>query len=1367
MQGRHGPCGNRRVLTPAMPGKGGFFRFLSGACLALLLCSAPPALFALTIPAGDLAPLGNPDGELDAADYLILQRFILGTLTPTPEQHLIADVAPLGNPDGELNVGDLVVLMRAIHGQIELPPVYLGPDAPVFTVSSGITHANPYTLTGVAEAGREVRLYLNGVLYASTTASGIDGGFEFRLVLRDGENPLYAVVVDAGQEGTASELIVLNYVNDAPRSQSGVIAEDTVWTPGVVPEPYVITSTLTVAPGATLTLVPGTVLRFAAGAALQIEGAVIAVGDPAAPIRFTAEAVNPVPGNWSGIQVRAGSQNTRLENVIVEYASNGITVDATNLIVRDCTVQSFASGFGNYGVGYINGSTGSIENCTIDNQGAVGNNNSRGIYVGSDAQPDVKGNRIRNNRIGILIEQSAPWIFGNTVSNNSWGILLLEGARALINGQNIITDNYSAGLQFEGGATEFPQCIVNGNSILNNRWNVYTVSYDYVGDQDVVVDNNWWGSDSPSVISSGIWDFKNLPEMAPVVKVAPFLDGPGGQPVSDEFLSGRATESVELVDGQTYTVLGAYVLDADVPLTVQPGTRIELASGALIYAAGGVSVQGEDDSPAVFTSTGDIGQLSLGWGLFMTGGSEVSISHAVFENLFIATTFNDAVVSVTDSRYSNNERVAIELHRSGTGFIGDNDISGFRRGGSSVGIRSSSDNISIERNNIAGMDVGLALNAGSPAVRENTITGTMFGVSLYAPCCVGVFNPVITNGNTITGNDYGIYSQNVYAGIIAVNGNNIHDNGWNYYKIQSTVIEDATGNWWGTSVESEVTASISAQAVGTVTYVPFLAGPIPVAPHLNAGVPLTTSSVHTVTGTAQPGTQVRLYVNAVAQTAVGVTPEKTFSGQVSLSEGINAIHAESFNLATTSSPSVAVTVTLDTNPPVITLTAPSSGTRMNTNPTFIGTLSEPTILEIDGERVTVGADNTFSHGPIVLVEGSNEIELRATDLAGHVTTLTVGLDLDTTPPADPDVGLVTFGPLSGGTVTVIGSPGSAEPGAEVHVANARTGAVSTAIADAQGAFGLAIAAEPGDTLTLVATDDLGNQTAWHQMTVPGTPLALAIGTTNPIDGATVTAAQIAVSGDFQGPEGTGITIAGHPAIVHSGRFVVSNIALVPGLNVVDITATAPDGSTVSHTMSLTRTVDAIPFSVSVSPEAGDVPYAGRLMLSNETRQPMQLVEIDLEDDGNFESSFQNLNYETIWWNIWYTTPGLHRGRIRVVDFTGAAYEMTFGVMAQDAIGVQAGLRAMYRHAMTALRAGNIAGALNRFVGTSRQRYETIFNSLGSNLSDAVDALGDIENVTVGDDWAELLLIRDEDGTRTGYRINVIRGEDGVWRIEEM
>src|SRR5690606_35458691 len=139
--------------------------------------------------------------------------------------------------------------------------------------------------------------------------------------------------------------------------------------------------------------------------------------------------------------------------------------------------------------------------------------------------------------------------------------------------------------------------------------------------------------------------------------------------------------------------------------------------------------------------------------------------------------------------------------------------------------------------------------------------------------------------------------------------------------------------------------------------------------------------------------------------------------------------------------------------------------------------------------------------------------------------------------------------------------------------------------------------------------------------VPGTPPELSIGVTNPIDGATLTSAQVAVSGDFQGPEGTGITVAGQPAIVHGGRFVVSNLALVQGLNSIDITATAPDGSTVAQSLSVTSTVGAGPFHVSVSPETGDAPYAGRLTLSNETKQPMQLVEIDLEDDGAFETSF--------------------------------------------------------------------------------------------------------------------------------------------------
>jgi hypothetical protein len=71
---------------------------------------------------GDLAPYGNPDGQVNAADIVILQRFITGNLTPTPAELAVADVAPLGAPDGTINAADLLILTRAVLGLITLPP---------------------------------------------------------------------------------------------------------------------------------------------------------------------------------------------------------------------------------------------------------------------------------------------------------------------------------------------------------------------------------------------------------------------------------------------------------------------------------------------------------------------------------------------------------------------------------------------------------------------------------------------------------------------------------------------------------------------------------------------------------------------------------------------------------------------------------------------------------------------------------------------------------------------------------------------------------------------------------------------------------------------------------------------------------------------------------------------------------------------------------------------------------------------------------------------------------------------------------------------------------------------------------------------
>ena len=59
---------------------------------------------------GDIAPLGNPDGLTNAADYLVMQRIVLGEVSATSLELSHADLYPVGAPDGVINVQDLILL---------------------------------------------------------------------------------------------------------------------------------------------------------------------------------------------------------------------------------------------------------------------------------------------------------------------------------------------------------------------------------------------------------------------------------------------------------------------------------------------------------------------------------------------------------------------------------------------------------------------------------------------------------------------------------------------------------------------------------------------------------------------------------------------------------------------------------------------------------------------------------------------------------------------------------------------------------------------------------------------------------------------------------------------------------------------------------------------------------------------------------------------------------------------------------------------------------------------------------------------------------------------------------------------------------
>jgi subtilisin family serine protease len=64
---------------------------------------------------GDLAPLGSPNGVVDAADYMVAMRIVLGQ-TPVSSMELShGDLYPAGAPDGTIDLSDLMLILKKVR----------------------------------------------------------------------------------------------------------------------------------------------------------------------------------------------------------------------------------------------------------------------------------------------------------------------------------------------------------------------------------------------------------------------------------------------------------------------------------------------------------------------------------------------------------------------------------------------------------------------------------------------------------------------------------------------------------------------------------------------------------------------------------------------------------------------------------------------------------------------------------------------------------------------------------------------------------------------------------------------------------------------------------------------------------------------------------------------------------------------------------------------------------------------------------------------------------------------------------------------------------------------------------------------------
>lgn len=763
-------------------------------------------------------------------------------------------------------------------------------------------------------------------------------------------------------------------------------------------------------------------------------------------------------------------------------------------------------------------------------------------------------------------------------------------------------------------------------------------------------------------------------------------------------------------------------------LTIQAGSVLEFANGTRLVADGELDILGTPDSPVHLKSASPTPQDDDWYGVIVSDlPQQRRIENAVIENALSGIFFGGGSATV-DKVVLQNNYYGLYISNGSTPTIANSDI------------RDNSVGIWIE-------------DAASPVIYpHNSITGNLEGIVLEGSGWAGDNPSARINENNIF-------------------DNSIFDLGAATFYDAANVTLDARGNWWGIPDAAAIANQIydgndNPADSPLVDYQPvqpaLLTAVSPLSPDLDTAVGFTNDPAYTLSGTAEPNREIRVYRNDALQGSVTSDANGAFALGVTLATGDNLLYANAVNGAEESLPYKTHTVVLDQTPPVITLTSPTDGALVN-YATFVGQLDKPATVTVNGEPATVNADNSFTHVLGGLPQGSNSATIIATDRAGNSSTMNVNFTLDSTPPATPDTGQITVGTVSGGQVTVSGPAGGATEGDTVTLTNSRTGqSVQTTVA-ADGSYSAQIGAQAGDKIALTLSDVAGNATPSRILQVAGTAPDLGLNITFPTDGQIVDDDSVRVSGTYEGTANIGIRVNGTTAQRIGSVFCAGDIPLVAGANTLEISAVAPDGTTTTRTVTVTSNGTST-LGLTVDQEAGFAPLTVTFGVDDNTGKTLTALDYDFDNNGSVDYSTSD-PAEAV--SHTYTAPGCYTAVVTATASDASTFTSNRTISVQepnDAVGEVLGV---YYRMLGNLRNNDIPAALTAFAATSQGRYQALFDSLSTSLAAVVDQLGTPSEVRVSDGFAVITVVRDKNGLPVAYTVNLIRTESGLWRIEGM
>lgn len=247
-------------------------------------------------------------------------------------------------------------------------------------------------------------------------------------------------LVDSGCQ-TASSVVCTSSQEEPIQTQPGQqiagghLAEDTIWYGDIL-----VVNDIYVPEGVTLTIEPGTTVQFKhyrgyqepeKRIGMEIDGTIIAQGEPDRPIYFTSDADDPQNGDWRMIRVLE-SDDSIFDHVVVEFGQQGLNFWGGKPKIHNSVVRW---------------------------------NNWEGIYFESYAQGEIVNSHIyQNGYNGMAAEQYNDLVIDGCIFEKSGthGIHL-DATSAIVKSTQLL-DNGAGGLSVDNGGSVIAKGVLSSRN---------------------------------------------------------------------------------------------------------------------------------------------------------------------------------------------------------------------------------------------------------------------------------------------------------------------------------------------------------------------------------------------------------------------------------------------------------------------------------------------------------------------------------------------------------------------------------------------------------------------------------------------------------------------------------------------------------------------------------------------------------------------------------------------------------------------------------------------------------------------------------------------------------------------------------------